>query len=347
MFRTRLWANWSAMMDRHSWIFWSLRVGRLFGTEIRLSWMLPALAVMLMIQCGPEVGLVFFALLVFAVLLHEFGHVFAARWTGGGADEIILSPLGGLAMTQPGPGHLAQFLTAAAGPLVNLLICAAFFPSFYAPESLRIALNPFIVPVGQLTAQTLLVDLCLLWFAASYLLLLFNLLPIFPFDGGQMLQAALSSRLPAEQVFRGMIYASYAVAGLLMLAGLVLQISALIFLGAIILVINIVQSAQGGRHDFEEESFMGYDFSQGYTSLERSSGGGSPETRKSKWQRWKEDRQKQQAEQERERQLQDEAQLDALLAKVHEHGMDSLSFAEKRLLQRVSTKYRDRTKREP
>ncbi len=132
-----------------------------------------------------------------------------------------------------------------------------------------------------------------------------------------------------------------------MLAGLVLQMSALIFLGAIILVINIVQSAQGGRHDFEEESFMGYDFSQGYTSLERSSGGGSPETRKSKWQRWKEDRQKQQAEQERERQLQDEAQLDALLAKVHEHGMDSLSFAEKRLPQRVSTKYRDRTKREP
>src|SRR5438067_461337 len=119
-------------MDRHTLFFWSWSIGSLFGTEIRLSWMLPLLGIVFCIQFGWQVGLAYFVMLVLAVLLHEFGHVFAARGTGGAADEVVLSPLGGLAMAQPGSGLLAQFLTAGAGPLVNFAMCAAFFPGWYA-----------------------------------------------------------------------------------------------------------------------------------------------------------------------------------------------------------------------
>jgi Zn-dependent protease len=332
-------------MDRNHWIFWSLLVGRLFATEIRLSWMLPALALVLVIQCGWQIGLAFFGMIVLAVLLHEFGHVFAARWTGGGADEIVLSPLGGLAMAQPGPGCAAQFLTAGAGPLVNLLLCAALFPWSYAPQAIPAIFLP-VIPVTRLTSEGLWGELGLLAFSASYLLLVINLLPVIPFDGGQMLQASLASRYPSEVVYRGLIYAGYGTAAVLMFAGILVPWAGLVLLGAIVLVVNILQSTHGGGGDFPDDSFMGYDFSQGYTSLERSSGTVESEIRKSSWQRWKERRRAKREQQARERQLQDEAQLDVLLAKVYEQGYSSLTFAEKRLLNRVSHKYRDRTKRQ-
>src|SRR2546423_14085770 len=57
------------------------------------------------------------------VLLHEFGHCFAARWVGGQADEIIMHPLGGLALTRPPHRPLPMFLTVAGGPAVNVIIC--------------------------------------------------------------------------------------------------------------------------------------------------------------------------------------------------------------------------------
>jgi hypothetical protein len=181
---------------------------------------------------------------------------------------------------------------------------------------------------------------------ASWLLLLINLLPIHPLDGGQMLQAALSSRLPPDLVFRGMTYTSFGTAIALMLIGLLMQWSWLIVFGAIVLVLNVIQTMQGNQQEFQDESFMGYDFSQGYTSLERSTetvtGQSTPA---GGWKEWKERRRQQRDEETRQRQLQDEQQLDDLLAKVHEHGISSLTAAEHRVLQRVSGKYRDRTKR--
>src|SRR2546421_12828610 len=63
------------------------------------------------------------AVLFALVLLHEFGHCFAARWVGGEADEILMHPLGGLALAQPPRRPLPTFLTIAGGPAVNLAIC--------------------------------------------------------------------------------------------------------------------------------------------------------------------------------------------------------------------------------
>src|SRR5205085_4049775 len=59
------------------------------------------------------------AALFVIVLLHEFGHCFTARWVGGEADEIVMHPLGGLALARPPHRPLPTFLTVAGGPAVN------------------------------------------------------------------------------------------------------------------------------------------------------------------------------------------------------------------------------------
>src|SRR5262249_24108450 len=69
--------------------------------------------------------LVLMALLFFSVLLHEFGHCFAARYVDGEANEVLLWPLRGLARSDVPHSAWAHFVTAAGGPLVNLLLCGA------------------------------------------------------------------------------------------------------------------------------------------------------------------------------------------------------------------------------
>lgn len=114
------------------------------------------------------------------VLLHEFGHAFACRSTGGRADHIVLWPLGGLAFVDPPPRPGAVLWSIVAGPLVNV----AFFPIF------QVAL----FAVGQHgwidVSQDVYRLLRYLSFA-NLALLIFNLLPIFPLDGGQIVRALL------------------------------------------------------------------------------------------------------------------------------------------------------------
>src|SRR5207302_3137679 len=62
-------------------------------------------------------------LLFVAVLLHEFGHCFGARLVDGDAHEILLWPLGGLAAIDVPHTPRAHFLSTAAGPFVNLVLC--------------------------------------------------------------------------------------------------------------------------------------------------------------------------------------------------------------------------------
>jgi Zn-dependent protease len=133
------------------------------------------------------------AALFMIVLLHEFGHCFTARWVGGRADEIIMHPLGGLAMTDPPRRPWPVFLTVAGGPAVNVLICIIaaivcavtigyipWIPFFLHNAALT---NPdFVNEIGRIA----------FWiFSMSWALFLLNLMPIYPLDGGQMLQTML------------------------------------------------------------------------------------------------------------------------------------------------------------
>jgi Zn-dependent protease len=113
------------------------------------------------------------------VLLHEFGHVLACRQVGGTADRVVLWPLGGLAFVAPPPRPGANLWTTAAGPLVNVVLVP-----------LLVALLVFTRPADGAPASDL-GHLGMALAVFNVIMLVFNLLPIYPMDGGRILQALL------------------------------------------------------------------------------------------------------------------------------------------------------------
>ncbi len=113
------------------------------------------------------------------VLLHEFGHALACRQTGGVADRIVLWPLGGIAFVNPPRRPGAMLWSIAAGPLVNVILLPLLSLAVLvttAPEGLeRSDLSQLILQVWQI----------------NLVLLIFNMLPVYPLDGGQILRALL------------------------------------------------------------------------------------------------------------------------------------------------------------
>lgn len=111
------------------------------------------------------------------VLLHEFGHALACRQTGGQADQIVLWPLGGIAFVDPPRRPGAVLWSIAAGPLVNVALVPLL--------SVALALTPAGEEPSDLYK--------LVWhvWQINYVLLIFNLLPVYPLDGGQILRALL------------------------------------------------------------------------------------------------------------------------------------------------------------
>src|SRR5260370_2721060 len=114
------------------------------------------------------------------VTLHEFGHSLACRQVGGQANQIVLWPLGGVAYVNPPPRPGATLWSIAAGPLVN------------------VALLPVLLGLGLLSrslgwAATMPNARALLraGFFIDLGLLVFNILPIYPLDGGQILRSLL------------------------------------------------------------------------------------------------------------------------------------------------------------
>jgi stage IV sporulation protein FB len=337
------------MNDRLSGMLLSFTLLRLKSLRIRVSLYFLLFAAMYAFRLGWSLGLTLIGILFLSVLVHELGHVFAARLTGGSASEIHLTPVGGVAPVQPGRGLWPHILTAAAGPFVNLLACLAVFPSYYAPETLWGVLNPLYLPVGQLQADQLARDLGLIAFWMNWVLLLINLLPILPLDGGQIVRALLATKIHPELVDRTVVKCGIVASAFLMITGVWGDWSLVVALGAVLLILNMIQLFDEQTADNMEDSFLGYDFSEGYTSLERSAPAPAQprEAPPGLLQRWRERRRLRREREERRQQEEAERQLDGLLAKVHERGMASLTAGEQRLLRQVSDLLRERGKRAP
>jgi Zn-dependent protease len=116
--------------------------------------------------------------LFFIVMLHEYGHALACRQVGGRANQIVLWPLGGVAYVDPPPRPGATLWSIAAGPLVNVVLLPILTIFWLWSRSAALAM------------PNLYVLLRALW-AINLGLLLFNLLPIYPLDGGQILRSLL------------------------------------------------------------------------------------------------------------------------------------------------------------
>jgi Zn-dependent protease len=114
------------------------------------------------------------------VLLHEFGHALACRQVGGNANRIVLWPLGGVAYVDPPPRPGATLWSIAAGPLVNVALVPVFLVTLSACRSAGVTSTaPDLFRLLRSIA----------WINGG--LLIFNILPIYPLDGGQILRSLL------------------------------------------------------------------------------------------------------------------------------------------------------------
>ena len=163
----------------------SIRLFRFAGIDLFLHWSWFLVAVYgISSRAAKYSSLVWpvleYLALFLIVLLHEFGHALACRQVGGQADQIVLWPLGGVAYVSPPPRPGATLWSIAAGPLVNVVL---------APVLTVVALLAYTSGWAETmpNACTFLKTICIV----NYFLLIFNLLPVYPLDGGQILQSLL------------------------------------------------------------------------------------------------------------------------------------------------------------
>ncbi len=143
-------------------------------------------------------GILIFGLLMLAlfgcVVLHEFGHALAARYYGVSTKDITLSPIGGIARLNKLPEKpIQEFVVAVAGPMVNVVIALLI-------GGLLWLFAPSVLPQvaeegGPATAFSNRANFFPLLFWLNLALVVFNLLPAFPMDGGRMLRSVLSLKL--------------------------------------------------------------------------------------------------------------------------------------------------------
>jgi Zn-dependent protease len=383
---------------------WSFPLGRMFGIRINVHVLMPLVLIglILRVTVGEKAvvtlaeALVMCGLLVLSVLLHEFGHCFAARSVDGDASEVLLWPLGGLASCDVPHTPKANLVTAIGGPAVNLGLCilaagalafsglappmnpfdslSAYRPKMYdwrAGEDRRDGVSTFRTAAEAPRADTAAkadaagkpkeagparIDAApppppphlQLWqvlagqlFWINWLLLLFNMILVgFPFDAGRILQCILWSRSDYRQGTATACYAGFVVMLLLGIFSIVANEVLALFL-ALFVYVNCKQQLivleTGG-----EESQFGYDFSQGYTSLEGGQPSATtPRRKRPNWfQRWLQKRAALKARREHEAREAEERRMDDLLEKVQREGIQALNDEERRFLTRVSARYR-------
>lgn len=174
-------------------MFGNLTLGRPLGIRLAIHWSFWLLPLFVLFSNVGQVGIagasVMLAVLfsVFAcVALHELGHSAAAKLFGIRTRDIVLYPLGGVASLERIPRNpFQEIIIALAGPAVNVLIAGGLFG--------LLALDSVVTPGAS---SSILVDVVKQVLVANVWLVLFNLLPAFPMDGGRVLRATLAIFMP-------------------------------------------------------------------------------------------------------------------------------------------------------
>ncbi|MBP7821602.1 MAG: site-2 protease family protein [Saprospiraceae bacterium] len=150
---------------------------------------------------GTASVLLFFLVVFVCVVLHEMGHALAARRYGIRTQDIILTPIGGIARMEGLPEKpIREIIIALAGPLVNIIIALFLWIilTFVTKRGVLLDENP----IGS---SLIFSNFLPLLFNTNFVLAIFNLLPAFPLDGGRVFRALLAMRWNRE---RATYYAS-------------------------------------------------------------------------------------------------------------------------------------------
>jgi Zn-dependent protease len=296
-------------------------------------------------------GMLALTLLLASVLLHEMAHTVAVRHVGGAVDQLVLGPLGGLTRGRVPHEPQCELIAALAGPLANLLVTVALVPwlALVSDVPLQALLYP-LVPQALSTGTAGAVALKLA-FWLNWSLALISLLPADPFDGGLALRAVLWPLLGYRTAVLAVARtAKLAALGLCLLAWLMRYADGgalvpawlpLLSLGVFLYFSANRQLVRPVREQYDDELF-GVDFVQGWSGLARRADRPDPSDQIGLLARWREKRRLTRLRERRQQEVDEEAQVDAILAQVHQAGMASLAAKDRALLERVSARYRNR-----
>lgn len=338
---------------------WKLTLCRLRGFPFRLHFSFLLFVPYILYACSQAGQADIFwhvaaalGMLFVGVLLHEFAHAWTAAKVGAEVSEILIWPLGGL--SQHGSPHWIhddhtvsqqELLISSAGPAVNFTLALSMVPLVMA---LGLSWTELFNPVQPPFYRDWLQFMVATTFWINWLLFAVNLLPAYPLDGGRMLQAVIWKRFGYQVASLWTAQVARVVAFVLLVVGLVisphLPVPAVLILLLGVLIFASARSEVQEHHEHEEgETFLGYDFSQGYTSLEKEVREKEPQTTQpGPIQRWLDNRKAAKAEQQRRIEAEEEARFDEILARIHEQGWDTLTAEEKEFARRVSERYRNR-----
>jgi Zn-dependent protease len=221
----------------------SLKIGTFAGIGVYIHWtffLIFAYIAWVNWETGPvgiAIASVFVLALFLCVVLHEFGHALTARRFGIGTRDITLLPIGGVARLERMPEDPRQeLLVALAGPAVNVVIAALLLAWLY--------LSGTFPEIWRVPEHATLPDLIQLWGFAFMLLyvniflVVFNMLPAFPMDGGRVLRALLGYKLDYARATRIAGATGQVMAALFFFFGLIsgnlflVVIAVFVFLGA-------------------------------------------------------------------------------------------------------------------
>jgi Zn-dependent protease len=307
-----------------------MSLGVWFGINVRVhASMIIFIAITLLFpgMLGWHSSVTSMALLFGIVLLHEFGHCYGSYLVGGQPSQILMTPLGGLASADAPRRPWATFVTVLFGPLVNVLIC--LLAAGYIAATLRswhaVPWNPRAI-VHAISGREIPTDIFYAWwiFTISYGLLLFNLWPIFPLDGGQLLQSLLWVKFGYYRATKFATITGMIGAGVMALLGLdagnlfLIMIAVSGFLWCLRLYRELKANGPWGYEDDMA-------FSASYQGPSRA-----------------DLRNRKRQQKLRRQEASEQREIDAILAKVSAKGMQSLTFWEKRALHKATEHQRQR-----
>ncbi len=346
---------------------WSIDLGRWAGIRVRVHVLLVLFAFQKLLEAAwtqekghphpvfETVG--WLCLLVLAIVIKQSVTALVAGRVGMDRDEFRLWPLGhlggpGLTAAERSPENVMVLLSGMLTSLTIALVVAIILGF----AGVQMVFNPFGnvgsggAPLvgGTSPAAPFHLVWWLGWFGhLNWVLFVANLIPAIPLDAGRIFRSVLAARSRD-----GMIgpWTAHSCAAVLAVVGIVRwlyfkkpgggELISLAFLIEFFLKMESSLLEEGG---FFEEGVFGYDFSQGYTSLEAGAAAVKPR-REGALKRWRRRRSDLHRRRKAEKEAADDRRMDELLDKIHREGRSVLSDEEQRFLVRVSAQYKKRVR---
>ncbi len=343
---------------------WSVSVGRWMGIPVRAHlFLLLSLAAIIgieltlsgsTVQVGVGTGIVTVLILMFSILIHEMGHIFTVTNLGGHVNNVLLMPWGGNSNYTLPPTSQSRGAVFLAGPFVNGAIFAFGAAMLVQSQNAELTqlTNPFRPQEFEFSQSQISFLKIATW--VNFQLMLFNLIPCFPFDGAKIVRSlvnSLNSDLPKLRVESAIMVMGHAVGFTTIgLAMLVRDYSpgpfpfawVFMMLGGITLLFaakySFVEETKSSESDWEDPAEMNYE--SFYDDSSRFDFSGEHEN--SAYSQWLTEKQQERLHEELQREQEEDRQADEILKKLHGDGLSSLTEEERSILDRVSARIRRR-----